>query len=129
VRDAVVASGAPQAIGPYSPGIRAGRLLFLSGQVGIDPGTGVLVQGDVTAQTEQVMRNLHALLDSAGASFADVVRTTVYLADLNEFAAMNAVYATHVTDPPPARATVQVARLPLDARVEIDAIAVLPDPA
>jgi 2-iminobutanoate/2-iminopropanoate deaminase len=129
VREAVFASGAPRAIGPYSPGIRAGRLLFLSGQVGLDPETNALVQGDVAAQTEQVMRNLRALLERAGASFADVVRTTVYLADLNEFAAMNAVYATHVTAPPPARATVQVARLPLDARVEIDAIAVLPDTA
>lgn len=127
MREAVSAPGAPPAIGPYSPGIRAGRFLFLSGQVPVDPATGRLVEGDITAQTDQVMRNIGALLDSAGATFTDVVRTTVYLADLNEFAAMNAAYARYVADPPPARATVQVARLPLDARVEIDAIALLDD--
>ena len=125
MREAISAADAPQAIGPYSPAIRAGNLLFVSGQVAFDPATGVLVDGDIALQTEQVMRNLTALLAAAGASFAHVVRSTVYLADMNEFAAMNAVYARYVVDPPPARATVQVARLPKDARVEIDVIAVL----
>jgi 2-iminobutanoate/2-iminopropanoate deaminase len=126
VRQPVADPGAPEAIGPYSPAIRAGNLLFLSGQIPIDPATGALVQGDITAQTEQVMRNIAALLNAAGAGFEHVVRTTVFLADMNEFAAMNACYGRFVVDPPPARATVQVSRLPRDARVEIDAIAVLP---
>ena len=125
MREAVSAADAPQAIGPYTPAIRAGNLLFISGQVAIDPATGAFVDGDISAQTEQVMRNLSALLTAAGASFAHVVRSTVFLADMDEFAAMNAVYARYVVDPPPARATVQVARLPKDARVEIDLIAVL----
>src|SRR5215212_4715770 len=117
-------TGAP-AIGPYSPAIRAGNLLFLSGQIPIDPATSNLVAGDISAQTEQVMRNIASLLKAAGAGFEHVVRTTVYLADMSDFGAMNAVYGRFVVDPPPARATVQVARLPRDARVEIDAIAVL----
>jgi 2-iminobutanoate/2-iminopropanoate deaminase len=124
-RQAIAAPGAPKAIGPYSPGIRAGNLLFLSGQIPVDPATGALVTGDIALQTEQVMRNIGALLEAAGAGFEHVVRTTVFLADMNEFAAMNECYAKFVTDPPPARSTVQVARLPRDARVEIDAIAVL----
>jgi 2-iminobutanoate/2-iminopropanoate deaminase len=122
----VVASGAPKALGPYSPAIRAGNLLFLSGQIPIDPATGSIVDGGIEAQTEQVMRNIGALLEAAGAGFDHVVRTTVYLTDMDEFAAMNACYARFVTEPPPARATVQVARLPRDVRVEIDAIAVVP---
>jgi 2-iminobutanoate/2-iminopropanoate deaminase len=126
VRQAITTTEAPQAIGPYSAAIRAGNLLFVSGQIPIDPATGVFVDGDVTAQTEQVMHNLAALLRAAGAGFEHVVRTTVFLVDMNEFAAMNAVYGRFVVDPPPARATVQVARLPRDARVEIDLIAVLP---
>ena len=125
MRRAIAALGAPKAIGPYSPAIRAGTLLFLSGQIPIDPATGALVDGGIAAQTEQVMRNIAALLDAVGAGFEHVVRTTVFLADMNEFAAMNECYARFVTDPPPARATVQVARLPRDVRVEIDAIAVL----
>ena len=120
----VSALTAAKPIGPYSPGIRVDNLLFLSGQVGFDPSTGALVDG-ITAQTEQVMRNIGALLEAAGATFAHVVRTTVFLADMDEFAAMNAVYARHVVDPPPARSTVQVAALPRHARVEIDAIAVI----
>ena len=120
---AITAPGAPTAIGPYSPAIRAGTLLFLSGQIPIDPASGAIVDGDIAAQTEQVMRNVGALLVAAGAGFEHVVRTTVYLADMNEFAAMNAVYGRFVADPPPARATVQVARLPRDVRVEIDVIA------
>ena len=124
-RDAISSPEAPKAIGPYSQAIRAGNLLFLSGQIPLDPGTGNLVDGDVTVQTERVLQNISAVLKAAGASFADVVRTTVFLADMNEFAAMNAVYGKYVIDPPPARSTVQVARLPRDVRVEIDVIAVL----
>jgi 2-iminobutanoate/2-iminopropanoate deaminase len=126
VPQAIAAPGAPKAIGPYSPAIRAGNLLFLSGQIPIDPASGALIDGGIAAQTEQVMRNIAALLEAAGAGFEHLVRTTVFLADMNEFAAMNESYAKFVVDPPPARATVQVARLPRDVRVEIDAIAVLP---
>jgi 2-iminobutanoate/2-iminopropanoate deaminase len=126
VRQAISAPGAPRAIGPYSPAIRSGNLMFLSGQIPLDAATGGLIEGDIAAQTEQVMRNIGALLDAAGAGFEHVVRTTVFLADMNEFAAMNAVYARFMTDPPPARSTVQVARLPRDVRVEIDVIAVVP---
>ena len=124
-REAISAPDAPAAIGPYSPAIRAGNLLFISGQVPIDPQTGTIVGADIAAQTKQVMRNLAALLTAAGAGFEHVVRTTVFLTDMNEFAAMNAVYGKFVADPPPARATVQVARLPKDVKVEIDLIAVL----
>jgi 2-iminobutanoate/2-iminopropanoate deaminase len=125
VRQAVSASNAAKPIGPYSPAIRAGNLLFLSGQVGFDPSSGALVDGDISAQTDQVMRNIGALLNAAGTDFAHVVRTTVFLADMAEFAKMNEIYARYVVDPPPARSTVQVARLPRDARVEIDVIAVI----
>jgi len=123
VRQAVTAPNAAKPIGPYSPAIRAGNLLFLSGQVAFDPSTGALIDGDISAQTDQVMRNIGALLKAAGTDFAHVVRTTVFLADMGEFAKMNEVYARYVVDPPPARSTVQVARLPRDARVEIDVIA------
>jgi 2-iminobutanoate/2-iminopropanoate deaminase len=125
VRQAVSAPNAAKPIGPYSPAIRAGNLLFISGQVGFDPATGALIEGDISAQTDQVMRNIGALLEAAGTDFAHVVRTTVFLADMGEFAAMNAVYARYVVDPPPARSTVQVAALPRNARVEIDVIAVI----
>lgn len=125
MRQAVAAPNAAKPIGPYSPAIRAGNLLFLSGQVAFDPATGALIEGDIAAQTDQVMRNIGALLNAAGTDFAHVVRTTVFLADMNEFAKMNEVYGRYVVDPPPARSTVQVARLPRDARVEIDVIAVL----
>ena len=125
MRQAVSAPDAAKPIGPYSPAIRAGNFLFLSGQVGFDPSTGALVDGDISAQTDQVMRNIAALLNAAGADFTHVVRTTVFLADMGEFAKMNEVYARYVVDPPPARSTVQVARLPRDARVEIDVIAVI----
>ena len=123
MRHAVSAPDAAKPIGPYSPAIRAGNLLFLSGQVGFDPATGVLAGDDITAQTDQVMRNIGALLKAAGVDFSNVVRTTVFLADMNEFAAMNAVYGRYMVDPPPARSTVQVAALPRNARVEIDVIA------
>ena len=125
MRQAVSAPNAAKPIGPYSPAIRAGNLLFISGQVGFDPATGALIDGDISAQTDQVMRNIGVLLEAAGTDFAHVVRTTVYLADMGEFAAMNAVYARYVVDPPPARSTVQVAALPRNARVEIDVIAVV----
>lgn len=124
MREGIAAPGAPGAIGPYSPAIRAGNLIFLSGQIPLDS-TGTLVTGDVGAQTEQVMLNIGVLLKAAGAGFEHVVRTTVFLLDMNDFAMMNAVYGRFVVDPPPARSTVQVTRLPRDVRVEIDAIAVL----
>jgi 2-iminobutanoate/2-iminopropanoate deaminase len=124
-RQAVVTTSAPAAIGPYSQAIVAGNLLFVSGQIPLDPATGQLVDGDVEAQTRQVLRNLDAILAAAGCTFAAVVRTTVYMIDLAEFSAMNRVYETFVTSPAPARATVQVSRLPRDARVEIDLIAVV----
>ena len=114
---------APKAIGPYSQAVRIGDLLFLSGQVPLDPTTGQLIEGDISAQTRRVMENLGAVLKSAGLSFADVARTTIFLADMNDFAKVNEVYGSYFTEPFPARATVQVARLPKDARVEIDAIA------
>ena len=125
MRQVVTAPDAPKAMGAYSPAIRAGNLLFISGQIPVDPASGDLNQGDITAQAEQVMKNLTALLRAAGASFTNVVRTTVYLADMNDFAAMNEVYSRYIIDPPPARATVQVARLPRDVKIEVDAIAVL----
>jgi len=124
-RTSVSAPDAPKAIGPYSPAIRAGNLLFVSGQVPIDPATGGVVDGDVSVQTDRVLRNIGALLTAAGCGFAHVVRTTVFLVDLNDFTAMNEVYGRYVVNPPPARATVQVSRLPRDVRVEIDAIAVI----
>ncbi|MBI2188216.1 MAG: RidA family protein [Acidobacteria bacterium] len=126
MRQAVHAAGAPTPLGPYSPALRAGNLLFISGQIPIDPATGALVGGDITAQTDRVMRNIRALLQGAGLGFEHVVRTTVFLADIGEFAAMNECYARFVSDPPPARSTVQVARLPRDVKVEIDAIAIVP---
>ena len=125
VRHALTTAGAPAAIGPYSQAIVAGQLLFCSGQIPLDPVTGQIVEGDVGAQTRRVLENVRAILVAADTTFDDVVKTTVFLADMNDFAAMNAVYGKYVTDPPPARATVQVARLPKDARVEIDLIAVL----
>jgi reactive intermediate/imine deaminase len=125
VRQAVSTSKAPEAIGPYSQAIRMGNLLFLSGQIPLDPATGALVEGDIATQTSRIFQNLGAVLEAAGASFAHVARTTVYLADMADFAAMNAVYATVFEVPAPARSTVQAAGLPKNARVEIDLIAVL----
>ena len=125
MRQAVSSDAAPKAIGPYSQAIRAGSLLFVSGQIPLDPATGAMVDGDIAAQTHRVFANLEAILQAAGATFDHVVRATVYLADLNDFAAVNAVYGSYFASPAPARATVQAARLPRDARVEIDVIAVL----
>jgi len=124
-RQAVSTDQAPKAIGPYSQAIRAGELLFVSGQVPLDPATGTLVEGDIGVQTHRVMQNVKAIVEAAGASLDAVVKTTIYLADLGDFKAVNEVYGGYFTAPAPARATVQVARLPLDARVEIDAIASL----
>ena len=119
-----ISSGdAPKAIGPYSPAVRAGQLLFVSGQVALDPATGNMVEGGIAEQTRRVLDNVGALLTAGGRSFADVVRTTIFLADMNDFAAVNEIYGQYFKEPYPARATVQVARLPKDARVEIDVIA------
>lgn len=126
MRTAVTSDDAPKAQGVYTPAIRAGQLLFISGQIPVDPKTGAIVEGDISAQADRSMRNVAALLKAAGLGFEHVARTTVFLADMNDFAAMNAVYARYIVDPPPARATVQVARLPRDVRIEIDAIAVIP---
>ena len=125
MREAVASRAAPAAIGPYSEAVRAGAFLFISGQIPLDPETGSLVEGEIAAQTHRVFRNLAAILEAGGASLANVVRTTVYLADMNDFAAMNEVYATYFTSPAPARSTIQAARLPRDARVEIDVIAAI----
>jgi 2-iminobutanoate/2-iminopropanoate deaminase len=125
VREAVSSPSAPKAIGPYSQAIRAGSLLFVSGQIPIDPASGDLVQGDIAQQTHRVFANLQAILEAAGATFDNVVRTTVYLADMNDFTKVNEIYATYFSSPAPARATVQAARLPRDSRVEIDLIASL----
>lgn len=119
----VTSLSAPSAIGPYSQAIDAGDFVFLSGQVPIDPKTGELVQGDISIQTNRVLDNLGAVLEAAGCSFANVVKTTIYLVDLGDFQAVNATYAKRFTTAPPARATVQVSALPKGARVEIDAIA------
>jgi 2-iminobutanoate/2-iminopropanoate deaminase len=126
VRTAVTSDDAPKAQGVYTPAIRAGQLLFISGQIPVDPRTGDIVEGDFSSQAEQAMRNVAALLKAAGLGFEHVARTTVFLADMDDFAAMNVVYARYVVDPAPARATVQVARLPRDVRIEVDAIAVFP---
>lgn len=122
-REAISTPRAPAAIGPYSQAIRVGDTLYLSGQIGLDPATGKMVEGGIEAETRQVLENLHAVLDAAGFSAADVVQTQVFLADLDDFQNMNAIYAEFFPKDPPARATVQVARLPRNARVEITAVA------
>jgi 2-iminobutanoate/2-iminopropanoate deaminase len=126
-RQAISTTSAPGAIGPYSQAIAARGIVFCSGQVGLDPGTGELVDGGIEAQAERAMRNLGAVLDAAGCGFGDVVKTTVFLADIADFAAFNAVYGRFVADPPPARSTFAVAALPKGARVEIEAVAVRPE--
>ena len=122
-REMVGTAGAPAAIGPYSQAIRAGDFLFCSGQIPLDPSTGKMVEGGIAVQTERVLRNLEAVLAAGGGSLASVVKTTVYLADLGDFPAMNAVYGKFFPQDPPARATVEVSKLPAGARVEIDAVA------
>jgi len=121
---AIESPDAPKAIGPYSQAIIANGLIFTAGQVGTDPKTGALVEGGIEAQTEQVLRNIAAVLKAAGSSLDDVIKTTVFLADLNDFAKMNEIYAKRFKTPFPARSTVQVARLPRDAKIEIEAVAV-----
>ena len=121
VREVISAPDAPQAMGAYSPAIKAGNLLFVSGQIPIDPASGALIDGDIAAQTEQVMRNLGALLRAAGAGFEHVVRTNVFLADMGDFATVNAIYAEAFGDHRPARSTIQAAALPANALVEIEA--------
>ncbi len=125
MRELVTAPGAPTAIGPYSPALKVGNFLFLSGSIPLDPATGQLVAGGITEQTTRVMENIKTLLEAAGASFNHVARTTVFMVDLGEFAAMNEVYAKYFASPYPARSTVQVVKLPRHVRVEIDVIAVL----
>jgi 2-iminobutanoate/2-iminopropanoate deaminase len=128
MRDAISTEAAPRAIGPYSQAVRAGSLVFVSGQIPLDPATGAMIDGDIAAQTHRVFANLRAILEAAGTSLDHVVRATVYLADMNDFAVVNEVYGSYFSSPAPARATVQAARLPRDARVEIDVIAsLIPD--
>ena len=116
---------APAAIGPYSQAIRAGDFLFASGQIPLDPTTGTITEGGITAQTHQVLQNLGAVLSAAGVKFDRVVKTTIYLADMGDFAAVNEVYASYFPAPAPARATIQAAGLPKNVRVEIDLVAYL----
>jgi 2-iminobutanoate/2-iminopropanoate deaminase len=125
MRNAISTTDAPQAIGPYSQAIRAGNLLFASGQIPIDPVTEAMVVGDIATQTRRVFENIAGVLKAAGGSFDHVVKTTVFLADMSDFAAMNTVYAEYFAKPAPARSTVQVARLPRDARIEIEVVAIL----
>jgi 2-iminobutanoate/2-iminopropanoate deaminase len=125
MRQAVASQGAPAAIGPYSQAIVAGPFLFCSGQIPIDPATGTVVEGGIAEQTRRVLENVGAVLSAAGLSFDAVVKTTVFLADMAEFSAMNEVYGEYFTAPAPARSTVQAARLPRDVRVEIEVVAVL----
>jgi 2-iminobutanoate/2-iminopropanoate deaminase len=125
VKELVTAAGAAKAIGPYSPALKVGNLVFLSGSIPLDPVSGQLVEGGIKEQTTRVMENIKALLAAAGADFNQVVRTTVFMIDLGEFAAMNEIYASYFSAPYPARSTVQVVKLPRDVRVEIDVIAVL----
>ena len=123
MREAVSSPNAPAAIGPYSQAIKAGNLLFLSGQIPLDPATGQLVSGGIEPQTRQVFANIGAILEAAGLSFANVMSATVYVTDMNDFAKVNEIYATYFSAPAPARATVQVARLPKDSLVEIQVVA------
>jgi 2-iminobutanoate/2-iminopropanoate deaminase len=124
MKESVTSKDAPAAIGPYSQAIRAGDLVFLSGQIPLDPATGEIVAGDITAQTRRVIENLRAVLAAAGCGFGNVVRTTIFLVDLGHFAKVNEIYGAAFEAPFPARVTVQVAALPRGAQVEIDAIAV-----
>ncbi|HZN08294.1 MAG TPA: RidA family protein [Pyrinomonadaceae bacterium] len=125
LREPVKTTHAPAALGPYSQAIKAGGFVYVSGQVPIDPETGEFVPGGIAEQTDRVLKNVAAVLEAAGSGLDLVVKTTVFLADMNEFAAMNEVYAKFFKEAPPARATVQAARLPRDARVEIEAVALV----
>ena|SRR5438045_8659364 len=123
MRDVIATKDAPQAIGPYSQAIRANGFVFVSGQVAIDPSTQQVISGDVAAQTDRVLKNLSAILKTAGSGLEKVVRSTVFLKNMGDFAAMNEIYGRHFSTAPPARSTVEVARLPRDVLVEIDVIA------
>lgn len=123
MRDVISTAHGPKAIGPYSQAIRANGFIFISGQVAFDPATGQLIEGDVAEQTDRVMKNLKAIVEAAGSSLDRAVKTTVFLKDMNEFAKMNEAYARYFPSNPPARSTVEVARLPRDVHVEIDLIA------
>ena len=123
MREIVSTKDAPQAIGPYSQGIKANGFVFVSGQVAIDPATQDVISGDVSVQTDRVLRNISEILEAAGSGLGKVVRTTVFLKNMNNFAAMNAVYGKYFSSAPPARSTVEVSRLPKDVDVEIDVIA------
>jgi 2-iminobutanoate/2-iminopropanoate deaminase len=123
---AITTAGAPQAIGAYSQAIDTGSLVFVAGQIGLDPGTREIVEGGVEEQADRALRNIRAILDAAGLSMGDMVKTTILLADIADFEAVNAIYAKYVSDPPPARATYAVAALPRGALVEIEAIAARP---
>ena len=125
MKEIIATDHAPRAIGPYSQAVRAGNLVFASGQIPIDPATGEFVAGGIAEQTEQVLRNVRAVFEAAGVGLGQVIKTTVFLADMDDFTAMNEVYGRFFGENPPARATVQAARLPRDARVEIEAIAVV----
>jgi 2-iminobutanoate/2-iminopropanoate deaminase len=124
MKESVHTDKAPAAVGPYSQAIKANGMIFASGQIPLDPATGKLVEGGIREQTEQVLKNLKAIVEAAGSSFERVVKTTVFLADLEEFGEMNEVYSRFFPEPRPARSTVEVARLPRDVRVEIDLIAI-----
>jgi 2-iminobutanoate/2-iminopropanoate deaminase len=123
MREVIATNDGPKAIGPYSQAIKANGLVFLSGQIALDPATQQLISGDVAAQTERVLQNLAGILTAAGSSLQQVVKTTVFLKNMSDFAAMNEVYGRYFTEAPPARSTVEVARLPKDVLVEIDVIA------
>jgi len=122
-RRAISTEGAPAAIGPYSQGIATEGLLFTAGQAGLDPGTGTLVEGGIEPETERVMANLTAVLDAAGCGWGDVLKSTIFLVDMTDFATVNAIYGRFMSDPPPARSTVGVAALPKGARVEMEVVA------
>ena len=124
MREAINTTNAPAAIGPYSQAIKTNSLVFTSGQIPIDPATGEIVQGDVKAQTAQVLKNLEAVLAAAGSSLDKIVKTTLFIKDMNSFASINEVYAEFFQEVPPARSTVEVARLPKDVLIEIEAVAV-----
>ena len=125
MKELISGDGVPKAIGPYSPALKVGNFLFLSGSIPLDPSSGQLVDGGIKEQTTRVMENIKAQLAAAGAGFDNVARTTVFMVDLGEFTAMNEIYASYFTAPYPARSTVQVVKLPRDVRVEIDVIALL----
>ena len=124
MKDIIATTNAPQAIGPYSQATKANGLIFTAGQIALVPATGQVIEGGIAAQTERVMENLKGVLEAAGSSLHKVVKTTVFLKDMGDFAAMNEVYGRYFTTAPPARSTVEVARLPKDVRVEIDVIAI-----